>query len=501
MIRALKLKSYKGIKEVNLNDLANINVLSGKNNSGKSSILESITEKSKHSIGILFEEADFEILANSYRQQIHTVQPSPNEVISSFRAFIKKHNGKFLYKDYLSDYIGEFNLIFKEMYRLNYSGHYSFDNFLNKVFKQDHENFAPCLINPKRKIDVVARIDTAANLSTSGDNLLNHLFYLKNQEPYSKEYKNYRNIFDAFKVITGGSEFNILPDKENNIRLQFKIDGYDGWLDANNCGLGLREVLLIVAFVLSAEFNFIQIEEPESHLHPDYQRKLLRFINSAEDKQFLISTHSSIFLDTSYVDKVFLVYFDGEVRIEERTNKTKILNELGYSILDNLISDLIILTEGPKDFPVIEEFLRKMNIEEAYDVKFWPLGGDIMSQIDLSFLKKTNKLIALLDLDPKSKKQREEFKKHCESLEIECFQLNRYALENYFTIDALRKVFKAQIPNEIKNIKDNEKLENQIGLNVKKNSRKIVREMNIEDIKDTDLYAFLQRVNEILSAS
>lgn len=501
MIKALKLKGHKGIKEVNIIDLEHINVLSGKNNSGKSSILEAVKEKTKCSLGILFQEENLETLAQIYRPLIHTSSPSPDQILNTFRQFIKKHSGEYLYKDYVANYVNEFSELFKEINHTNYGNNYSFDKFFSLVTSKEEDHFKPCLIDPKRKIGAITNIDTAAKLSTNGDNLLNDLFFLKNQEPYSREYKNYVSIFDNFKQITDGAQFNILPDKENKIRLQFRIDKCEGLIDADNCGLGLREVLLIVSFVFNPEFGFIQIEEPENHLHPEYQRKLLRFIDSATDKQFLISTHSNIFLDTSYVDKVFLTYFNGQVCIEERTNKTKILNELGYSPSDNLISDLIILTEGPTDFPVIEEFLKKIEGVSGYAIKFWPLGGDIMSQVDLSVLKENSNLIALIDNDPGSKTHRGKFKKHCKSLDIECFQLKRYALENYFSIKAIRDVFQTQIPKDIAGIKPDEKVESQIGINIKNNSRKIARQMDIEEIKNTDLYEFLIRVETILKNS
>ncbi len=498
MIKALKLKGHKGIKELNIIDLEHINVLSGKNNSGKSSILEATKEKTKCSLGILLKEENFETLAQIYRSLISTSSPSPNQILDTFRLFIKKHAGEYLFKDYTDTYITEFRELFRKLTNQNYGGNYDFDKVLKKLTSKEEDNFKPCLIDPKRKIGSVTKIDTTVKLSTNGDNLLNELFFLKNQEPYSKEYKNYVSIFDSFKQITNGAQFNILPDKGNNIKLQFRIDKCDSWIDADNCGLGLREVLLIVSCVFSPEFDFIQIEEPENHLHPEYQRKLLRFIDSAIDKQFLISTHSNIFLDTSYVDKVFLTYFNGQVCIEEKTNKARILNELGYSPSDNLISDLIILTEGPKDFPAIEEFLKKIDGLVGYAIKFWPLGGDIMSQVDLSVLKENSNLIALIDNDPGSKTHREKFKEHCKSLDIECFRLKRYALENYFSIKAIKDVFQAQISKDIIEIKPDEKVDLQIGINVKNNSRKIVRQMSIDEIKDTDLYEFLVRVETIL---
>ena len=444
MINNIKVKNYKGIRDINLIGLGGcVNILAGRNNSGKSSILEAINDSTKRSIGLSFQESNIEELWNLYKPLITTSRPSSDQILNTLRQFLKEYEGECLFKEYTADYVNKFNAIFTHLYRENYGNNYQFDRLLTKVFMEYEEGFLPCLINPKRKIDFGDKIDTAAGLSMDGGNLLNHLFYLKNQVPYSKAYGNFTEIFNKFKKVTGGCEFNICPDRGNHIRLQFKMVNHDEWLDASNCGLGIREILLVVAFVVSPDYNFVQIEEPENHLHPEYQRELLRLISSSKNKQFLISTHSNIFLDTSYVDKVFLVRCDDQVHIQETTTRVKVLNELGYSSADNLVSDLVILTEGPKDFPVIEEFLRMMGVVDEYVIKFWPLGGDIMSQIDLTCLKETNKLIALIDKDPKSQKERNRFKRHCAELDIECFQLQHHfvlAISQLLFVLLVRKI-------------------------------------------------------------
>jgi len=166
------------------------------------------------------------------------------------------------------------------------------------------------------------------------------------------------------------------------------------------------------------------------------------------------------------------------------------LSDLGYSVSDNLVSDLIILTEGPTDRPVIEEICRKMGFWDNYTIKFWPMGGDIMSQLDLSTLSDNvteNKILALIDSDTESQKERNRFKKKCEEIKIECFQLERYSIENYIPLETIRKFSEFTIPDDIQEIKPDEKVENQIGINIKKNLRKLTKAMDIMDIEKTDL--------------
>jgi predicted ATP-dependent endonuclease of OLD family len=71
--------------------------------------------------------------------------------------------------------------------------------------------------------------------------------------------------------------------------------------------------------------SVIFIEEPENHLHPEIQKRFLSFIKSIKSKQFILSTHSSVFLDPFLVDKIFYVYYNGEVKVTDETSKSEML--------------------------------------------------------------------------------------------------------------------------------------------------------------------------------
>lgn len=74
--------------------------------------------------------------------------------------------------------------------------------------------------------------------------------------------------------------------------------------------------------------------------------------------------------------------------------------------MDNLVSDVIVLVEGPTDVPVVEELLAKKGTPKHFVVKTWPLGGDNMKQVDLSVLQEHKKVFAVLDRAPGSAKAR-----------------------------------------------------------------------------------------------
>ena len=72
--------------------------------------------------------------------------------------------------------------------------------------------------------------------------------------------------------------------------------------------------------------------------------------------------------------------------------------------------------------------------------------------------------------------------------------LKRYSIENYFSLDTIRRVFGSQVPVEVKKISPKTKIETQLGFNIKKSNRKIAEAMVISEIKGTDLKAFLDTV-------
>jgi hypothetical protein len=84
---------------------------------------------------------------------------------------------------------------------------------------------------------------------------------------------------------------------------------------------------------------------------------------------------------------------------------------------------------------------------------------------------------------------------------VKCCATKRYAIENYFSLEVLKDIFGPQIPDSVTKITPGRKLETQIGLNVKKNNKKIAQRMTLDDIRDTDLYKFFERVGEILHGS
>jgi hypothetical protein len=171
---------------------------------------------------------------------------------------------------------------------------------------------------------------------------------------------------------------------------------------------------------------------------------------------------------------------------------------LGYSISDNLSSDLIILTEGTTDIPIIKEILSWKKLDLEFNIKFWPLGGDMMSSLDLSVLAQDHDLIAIIDSDFQSKELREEFISNCNDLQIECYKLQQYAIENYLSLNAIREVFGSQVPADVDKLDPKRPVKKQLGFNIKSKNQQIIRKMSINDLLGTDLLEYCDLIEKKL---
>lgn len=502
MIPNLLVSSHKGIVSLSLCDLEGLNVLAGKNNSGKSSILEAIALPGKVQIGAVITShligncnARFAAAAKSYLDN-----PKVSKARSLFSIFLENRKNSILYEREAGSFTSEL-LDF-----INSNAHSSFrseslqlSECVDVVFEglRAFMNFSggPCLIPAKRLLDREGTLDfaKAAHFAASGSQMLSHLFFLKNQPVSSAEFEKYREVLAAFGWITDGLEFNLVPHLDGRIHLIFS-DSWGNWHPAADCGLGLHDILVITAFTILSSSNIVMIEEPENHIHPDKQRRLLKFLSDFKNRQFFLSTHSNIFLDPSYVGRSFFVKrSNAGVEVEDRTHRTTLLKSLGYSISDNIGCDLIVLTEGPNDGPVLEELCKKLGFWEDYTIRFWPIGGDTMSRFDFRLIADSydsKRILALIDSDPGSAPARKKFQANCDAAGIECIKLERYSIENYATLDVIRNCAALNQVVSIEELKPNRSTDSQLGFSIKKWMPYFIKSMSMEDLHGTDLLQF-----------
>lgn len=481
-----KYKGYSSSENINRIEINKINILIGKNNSGKSSIidiLEYCCDPMEHlNRSNLIEGLSYQIEVNKDDIEKSFLNGTFGGDISGYHnPYGQRFLGCKMNIELIKTGTGE-------NYRLE--GRVSSDNDeirdAGKI-KSPWTNVARSRGNPFKnqsllrllaERDIRPELDTKElSLRPNGEGVTNLIHKFINFNKLDSKKVEFELLGALNEIMNPDTKYSDIVvqqvDIDNKLYWEIYLEESNGRrIPLSQSGSGLKTILLVLANLIlmplvlnkSTSNIIFAFEELENNLHPSLQRNLFQFISNwilKNNSKVFFTTHSNIVINTfednpeAYMMHVLKENDISTIRtVNTRLHKTSIINDLDFKASDILQSNGVIWVEGPSDRIYIKKWIElmsenKLKENSHYQIMFY--GGRLLSHlclesddelendfIDLLLLNRNS--IIIIDSDKRARNTPiNDTKKRIQADYIKCDQLcwitKGKEIENYLSAD------------------------------------------------------------------
>jgi AAA15 family ATPase/GTPase len=417
----IHVKNFKSFEDVIIHFNKDINIFTGANNSGKTTVLEAIAlwnecfEKLIVQIGKAdtkrnIQKGDF-ILGTSQPKYVpHTEivsvrSPSYEDIFYNLKItqpiFIQAQ-----IQDDVSNKSLDIGFTIRpargNQYEISLDNFKDFDFnnfnvFLQKLPESINLTFASPVANLKDNEDfeTLPKIKLLTNSRASVVVLRNRIYQLKKNSTLFNDFVN------NLKYVLSNSQEDIIftingdEARDTQLKIDVQIGNRDVPKAISLLGSGSLQIIEILLSLYEGkkDINLILLDEPDSHIHRDIQKRLLEIlVRFTEDTQVFLTTHNEALIRSALSSYLFHIEakpryqyrnisFDVPLGIKKGLQPTPYLNIInsisggsGLDFINALESDKIVLVEGEDDARYISILLKaKINNNKKY--VFWSFEG------------------------------------------------------------------------------------------------------------------------------
>ena len=393
-ISYLCINNFKSIRELVIHEVDNALILVGKNNTGKTVVLDAIraasgdykvTEKDflqleKNiviSMSVEFKEEDIKIFHKKgivskykrfdlWKKDFDSKFPSMKDNVINFKCIINKE-GLIKYNDGYKKNNLYIQSILPKTYLIDHTR--NLEEIQNDVFSfYDKESMSDlrknlCMFDKGRQCNQCFQCIGIINKKTPDELTIFETARLMEYKLFHMNLNQFADKLNKYFHINGIPSQDIKYVIDFNVDQLLKIDTKVYNSDRQTIGSihtlseGLRSIYalsLLEAYIDEENVlpSIIMIEDPEIYLHPQLQKAASEILYRLSKKnQVIFSTHSPNMIFNFSTKQIKQVILDKEFYtiVNERTNIDEILDNLGYNANDLLNVSFVFIVEGKQD--------------------------------------------------------------------------------------------------------------------------------------------------------